>query len=287
MSMSSVAALERPPVLMSAIAERLRDVMSSRGGRLRLAALAASLLAFGGEQIVVRRGGANRLAPTTAAPAPVNPWVEVRHPLRFYSLETQEFGREPTSYEARRRAQGGGREDTLTLGAASPGDKRGMLVSVYRRGAEEAGSDRFFVEVARQAARQGLSVAHAAQPGDMKTRFGVFEVADISLAGKGGEAACLGFRLDRANPALRISGYACGTPARPIDRRELACTIDRLDLVSVGEDRALGRFFAESQLARGAGCGGAQGVVKQRASWLDGPGERPALRGDLAARSRR
>lgn len=293
MSMVLSSAIERPEGLSQIVLARLRELMGSGPGRLHLAALVTSLTVFAVAQISNHRTQPVEHAPSPArvataapAPAPANPWIEVRHPLKFYSLETAEFGREPIAYEARRRSQGNGREDTMVFGGSIPGEKRSLLISVYRRGKESEPEGRFFVELARQAARAGLSVVHAAQPGDLQTRFGAFEVADIALTTPTGEASCLGFRLNHDDPSLRISGYACGTAAQPFGRRELACTIDRLDLVAAGEDRELRRFFAASEQARGAGCGGARGTSKQRAAWLDKTGERPALRGEIGVRAR-
>ncbi len=209
-------------------------------------------------------------APQTAPPPQ---WAEVHHPLRFYSLQSPDFGREPRVYQARGVQPGGGRQDILLFGPANPGEQPVLRVSVYRKGTERDSEARFYVEMARQAALSGLSIVRSAQPGDMPTRFGVFETADVTMASPAGDAACLGYKLDLTNPGLRISGFACGTPSRPMDRRTLACALDRLDLVSVGADRAAGRFFAGAEQNRGAGCGSARS-----AGWLDSGPVKPDLR---------
>ncbi len=231
-----------------------------------LAALAIALAATAAFSGLLRAPAA---APDSSEIAK-NAWQEVRNPLKFYSLESVEFGREPRVYEARRHVIGGGRQDSLTFGAAVPGAEPSLRLSIYRFGKESVSDDRFFVEMARRAAQAGFAVTHSAQPGDLATRFGTFETADLTLATPVGEVACLGYRLEVATPGLRISGYACGAPGRPVDRRSLACALDRLDLVSAAEDRPLARFFVAAEQARGQGCGGAKGGSVQKASWLAG-----------------
>ncbi len=249
------------------------------GGRARHAvwSFLAALAMVGGLAAAV---AALRPAPGSHARAAKQDaaWIDVAAPLRFYALESAEFGREPRLYAARRNVAGGGREDTLAFGPASPGDEPSLRLAIYRIGQEAAPHPRFFVDMARLAAQAGLAVTHSAQPGGMATRFGAFETADISLTSPRGEAACLGYRLEAPAPGLRIAGYACGAPGRPMDRRTLACVLDRLDLVSAGDDQPLARFFVAAEQGRGEGCGGQRGRV-QKTSWLDPGVGKPPLRG--------
>jgi hypothetical protein len=218
--------------------------------------------------------------PPPVSEAPKSAWTEIRNPLRFYALDGSIFGREPAAYEARRHASGGGRQDTLVFGSTL-GKDASLRLSIYRFGAEQIAEDRFFVEMARQASQAGLAVVRSAQPGEMDTRFGTFEAADLTLATSTGEIACLGFRHEEATPGLRISGYACGAPKHPMDRRALACALDRLDLISAGADHPLARFFVAAEQARGKGCGGIRSG-STRSTWLDG---KPALRESDAAQN--
>jgi hypothetical protein len=144
--------------------------------------------------------------------------------------------------------------------------------------------------MARQAARSGYAIVRYSQPELMTTRFGAFEVVDLVLGANGREPACAGFRLRIAEPALMIAGVACGSAAAPLKRADLACALERLDLVSAGEDRALGAFFASSELRRGTGCPSERtterpstrrGGARQGQLWLDKPAK-PPMRGTLA-----
>ena len=186
--------------------------------------------------------------------APKQVWVDIAQPLQLYALPAPELDKKPRVYTARRHGAGAGRQDTLVFGSLD-GREPYVRMNIYRAGAEAASAAAFFVELARRAAEDGAAILRSGQPTPLPTRFGGFEAADATLAGPRGEAACLGFRLMSDTPALRISGYACGTDAAPLDRGALACILDRLDLVSAGEDIALRRFFVEAEQRRGAGCG--------------------------------
>lgn len=284
MSMLSLSGLEGSRFdRREGVDDALLTLRRRAGAQLRHWTLSvAGAIAIAAGAVLLARSLAAEPRPVPVASAAVrNPWIEIAHPLRFYALDSAEFGREPRAYEARRHREGGGREDSLLFGAAVPGKETSVRVSIYRKGAEAAPDSRFFVEMARQAARSGLSVARSAQPGELPTRFGVMEAADIVLTTSSGEASCLGFLLDAATPGLRISGFACGAPNKPMDRRTLACGVDRLDLIAAGDDRELARFFVTAELARGKGCGGAKGGSS---SWLEPGAGKPALRDGDAPR---
>jgi hypothetical protein len=190
-----------------------------------------------------------------AAPRVVKPaWVEIQKPFRLFALNAPDWGRDPV-YTAERHRDGGGRRDHLTLG--SFGTRTWLQVTLYRPGGEEADPTPFFADMARRAAPAALAVARMGQPKSLPTRLGSFDVADFTLSGTGSapgqSTACLGFRsADRRT--LEIGGFACGTPGNPIDRDRLACTLDRIDLVSAGDDTELRAFFTGAAGQIGAAC---------------------------------
>jgi hypothetical protein len=200
--------------------------------------------------------------------APKQVWIDIAQPLQLYALPAPELDKKPRLYTARRHGAGTGRQDTLVFGSPD-GREPHVRMNIYRAGAEAAPAPAFFVELARRAAEDGAAILRSGQPTPLETRFGGFEAADATLSGPRGEAACLGFRLMSDAPALRLSGFACGTDTTPLDRGALACILDRLDLVSAGEDIALRRFFVEAEQRRGAGCGPSR----------TGSGGKPQLRG--------
>ncbi|MEA2760259.1 MAG: hypothetical protein QOH65_2872 [Methylobacteriaceae bacterium] len=190
-----------------------------------------------------------------AAPHVVKPaWVEIQKPFRLFALNAPEWGREP-AYSAERHRDGGGRRDHLIFGTF--GTRAWLLVTLYRRGEEGADPTPFFADVARRAAPAELAIARTGQPRSLPARLGSFDVADFTLAGTAGASgqstSCLGFRsADRR--ILEIGGFACGTPGNPIDRARLACTLDRIDLISAGDDTELRAFFTGAAGQLGAAC---------------------------------
>jgi len=189
---------------------------------------------------------------TTAAPRPA--WVEIQKPFRLFDLAAPQLAHEKRLYTARRHNTGGGREDVLTYGEFAGTDPF-LRVSVYRHGSEKSADAAYFVDMARRAAQLGLSLGRANTAETQATRFGDIETAALTLTeGRVARDNCRGFRFSAAQLGLTLAGFACGAGQEAVSGGDLACLLDRLDLVSAGEDRALRDFFAAAQ-ARGArGC---------------------------------
>jgi hypothetical protein len=160
-----------------------------------------------------------------AAPAaPLPAWIEIRRPIELFGLNAADLPKSTLTYEARRHRTGGGLQDILTFGKLSGDQAPFIRLMLYRVGAEEAPQAPLFVELARVAAGAGLSVTRSLTPEDLATRFGDFETSDVDLvAGAGAPTPCLGFRGAGLDSSFRISGVACGIPARPLSRPALAC----------------------------------------------------------------
>lgn len=195
--------------------------------------------------------------PPPAEPSPAPVWAEVSHPFQAYDLAGGPYGRLPLRYDARRDHGGGAREDTLTYGDARPGQAF-LRVMFRRHGAGDTAETSVFLDAARLAAGIGLAVTRSGLGTRLDSRFGPFEVAGVSVEDDGRAAACLAFRLadPAAAPVLALMGLACGTVERPIDSVTLACTINRLDLVSAGDDEPLRAIFVAAERRRRDGCPG-------------------------------
>jgi hypothetical protein len=197
-------------------------------------------------------------APNLAKPA----WIDIPRPFRLFALNSPEWGRAPASYTAERHRDGGGRRDHLTFGAFGA-DRPWLHLTLYRAGSEDADPRPFFVDIARRAAPSGLAVARMSLPKALPTRFGTFDVAEFTLAGASGASGpstrCLGFRLADGQ-VLQIGGFTCGPPGAPIERSRLACTLERIDLVSAGDDKQLRGFFTGAPSGPGVACRGAEPV---------------------------
>ncbi|MCA0318296.1 MAG: hypothetical protein LCH88_09530 [Proteobacteria bacterium] len=263
---------EGAPMATPGAARRRRPLLARKR-------LIAGLMAAAGVALFAALDGAPHGAATAAAPKEPPPvrsaWIEIHRPLQLYGLALPGF-EGASSYEARRHEPGGGRRDALVLGRwESEGPY--MRLSVYRQGAEAAPPAALYIETVRRAAELGLAVTRSGQPDRLATRFGAFEVADMRIEGQGRDHACLGFRLAGADGAVTLSGFSCGSPAQPIQRGQLMCQIDRLDLISAGEDSRLRDFFVEAERRRDESCAPNR-LMRQTAAWMEPQGA-PALRG--------
>lgn len=236
----------------------LRFVLARSASILKFAAVGLALLAAAGflAQWLHSGAGAESAQPPEAAkPAPRSPdWVKIPGPFHLFSLSAPLVAGQKPDYEARRHSTGGGREDFLAFGQFD-GRAPFVRLAVYRHGSEKTPEPAFYVEMARRAAAIGISIDRADPPTPQTTRFGKFEMAALSmLKGRLARDNCRGFRLVAAPPGVGIAGFACGADGQPLSNRQLACVINRLDLVSARGDKALRDFFVASEPRGGAGC---------------------------------
>ena len=246
--------------------------LKRRGGRGRW--LAGALAALGLGLAVASFGGPG---PATAVAPPPQPvatgWIDIVRPLALYGLESPDFARLDAAHEARRHEPGGGRRDLLAWGRL--GHTAYLRLAFYRLGEEAPGEPSLFVEAARRAAEIGYAVAGLGKSDTLATRFGAFEVADLRLERGEAAYACLAFLLRENGGVLRVSGLSCGAPDAPLDRAALACQLDRIDLLSAGEDQALRAVFVAAERKRDMRCS----ARAARASWLEPRAAAPQLRG--------
>ena len=219
-------------------------------GAALLLACATALLLLPGQ------GGANApddgKAATPATPgAPEKPaWLHVIRPIHLFALEAPELIKTAANYDAIRSTAGDGREDSLSFGSAARLDALFMRLSVYRAGSEAADPAPFFVDLTRRVATAGLAVSKATQGEPIHTKFGDMEIAEMKLSMKGVERACLAFRRAVPGESLRLGGWYCAPIGAFAGRATLSCLIDRLALLSAGEDHLLRDGFVAAERRR-------------------------------------
>ena len=87
--------------------------------------------------------------------------------------------------------------------------------------------------------------------GIIDSKFG--PVTLLGLAGARRRAACLGFMKAIDDPDFRISGWSCQGDTLPARRAAIGCILNRLILLTAGNDPKLAELFAQAELRRG-GC---------------------------------
>jgi hypothetical protein len=90
--------------------------------------------------------------------------------------------------------------------------------------------------------------------------------------------ACLRFFKHVDEPKFRLSGWSCLGEDMPARRAEIGCILNRLVLLTAGNDAKLAQLFAQAELRR-SDCP-ASGAPALSADWVMGA-DNPSLRGTL------
>lgn len=204
-------------------------------------------------------------------------WVAVPRPIAQFGLQSPELDRQQPTYEVRQSANGT-REDVLAFGGFTE-TKPHLLMRVLTGRVEGELSQPFVIALVRQAALRGMSVQRSGTPTMIETKFGPVETADATLSDGAASRACIGFRHEGVAAEVSFSGWWCGTAQRPADRQQLICLVDRLDLLSAGDDRTLRATFARTELNRQQACLPPRlSNTGRKTSWLDADGRAPPLK---------
>lgn len=223
-----------------------------------------------------------RLEPRPALPG--EQWQRIPRPVPMFGLESPELENLPARIDAFQSADGRQRQDRLDVGSFD--EKSAHLHLRLQPDHEGAGAAPrpFVIDLVREAASRGLAVQRSGLATGLATRFGPVETADVTLAGEGESRACIAFRKPADGVPLALSGWWCGTSARPADRQQLTCLIDRIDLRSAGDDLVLRAAFARTELKRNPACAPTRlSAAGRKTSWLDPAGTAPAPRTKTAA----
>ena len=130
---------------------------------------------------------------------------------------------------------------------ATQSEKPVAELEIYRPGGEFGASGPSIAEIAarmdrRRHARTGSGWRYRQQirPGDAASPSG--ERRD----------ACLGFLKRLDDPTLRISGWSCQGDDLPARRAAIGCMLNRLILLTAGNEPKLAELFARAELRRAA-----------------------------------
>ncbi len=179
------------------------------------------------------------------------------------------------SYEILRHPEGG-RKDVFRWGPA--GIWPVAELEIYRPGAELSPSGPVTADLAaRMGAQTSSDVGSELEAaGIIDSKFG--HVTLLRRAGGAdGAGSCLGFVRRVEEPGLQISGWSCQGEALPTRRAAIACMLNRLMLLTAGNDAKLAELFARAELRRGS-CANAASAVS--ADWVT-TAQNPLLRGRL------
>jgi hypothetical protein len=182
------------------------------------------------------------------------------------------------AYEIFRHPEGG-RRDVIRW-AAGATEKPIAELELYRAGAELSQARPPADEIAARMDPDGMR--QIAGEGIVDSKFG--PVALFGFADRANDAKrCLGFMKNLETANLRISGWSCQGETLPARRSAIACTLNRLTLLSAGNDPKLAELFAEAEMRAGlkrGSCASGSAATASSADWVTGA-QNPLLRGSL------
>jgi hypothetical protein len=214
----------------------------------------------------------------TLAEAPrITPeWVALPRPVASFALGLADIEGQPLRLQARRDTASTAREDQMIAGGFA-GQGPHLVLVLRRSHAAQPGS--LFVALTRQAAENGLAIERTARPVPLSSKFGALESADIVLGDGDKARSCLAFRHLAEEAGFAFQGWLCGGAGRTVDRQQITCLIDRVHLVSAGDDRPLRAHFSKAELQRQPACISSKlQATGRKTNWLDVDQPAPALR---------
>ena len=200
-------------------------------------------------------------------------WVQTVRPQPAFAAPVLDFSGQSVSYEILRHPEGGGRKDILRWSAASTEAPLSQL-ELYRPGAELVAFAPAAFELAARATHGRTDAIQTA--GVIETKFGPVALIRFSTEAGGKPHPCIGFAHSFDSPRLQIAGWTCQGENAQIQRQAIACVLDRLTMLSAGNDQKLAELFARAELRR-SGCSPSGPAA---ADWVTATHE-PVLRGGL------
>jgi hypothetical protein len=207
-----------------------------------------------------------------AEPAAEAVWSTASRSPPAFAVSQFDLSAKSEAYKVRRHPAGG-RKDVLTW--AVPGERPVAELELYRPGAEIAHGAPPAAEIAGRLDPGGTR--EVIGEGIIDSKFG--PVALIGFADRMKDSQrCLGFMKNLETANLRISGWSCQGDSLPARRAAIACTLNRLVLLTAGNEPKLQEAFARAELKRAPCSGGA--LAATAADWVTGA-QNPLLRGSL------
>jgi hypothetical protein len=202
-------------------------------------------------------------------PAAKADWSVAGRSYPAFAVSQFDFPGKTETYEILRHPEGG-RKDVFRW--ATLGEKPVAELEIYRPGGESAPSGPAGIELA--AAMDPGNGRELEAAGVIDSKFGT--VTLLRPAGHTGEAQpCLGFVRRFDAPNLVMSGWSCQGDAWPARRAAVGCMLNRLVLLTAGNDPKLAELFARAELKRGS-C--ASTTPATSADWVTAADD-PRLRG--------
>jgi hypothetical protein len=255
---------------------RLYPALAGLAGQCR--GILPGLLAYVGTLALLAVGGIHFLNQLQSAlpnePAARPGWSPATRSYPAFAISQSDMLDKTESYEILRHPQGG-RKDIFRWADRDqrPGERPIAELEIYRPGGEFNPTAPALTELAAGIDPEGDTRLESA--GFLDSKFGLVRLMRQTGSAANGPS-CLGFIRAFDQPRLRIQGWSCGGGNLPVQRTAIGCMLNRLILLSAGNDPRLAELFARAELRRGD-CGPAAPSATS-ADWLT-TAQNPGLRG--------
>jgi hypothetical protein len=208
----------------------------------------------------------------TDDPAATAAWSTATRGHPAFAVSQFDSAEKTEAYEILRHPDGS-RKDVFRW--AAPGQMPMAELEIYRPGVKLSRSVPLIADIAGRMDPDGTREPQAA--GVIHSKFGAVTLIGLG-SGDGDARSCLGFITGFDHPGMRISGWSCQGDTLPARRAAIGCMLDRLILLTAGNDPKLAELFAQAELRR-VSCAPASASVTS-ANWVTSA-QNPALRGSL------
>ena len=238
------------------------DELRGTLARLFAYAMTLALFAIGGLALWQQLPDATAMDPSAQASSSKVSWSLADRSSRAFIVNHPDPHNKTETYEIFRHPEGGRRDVFQWSGA----DKKPTAeLEIYRPGRELSHTGPAIAEIAARMDPGGVRELEAA--GLIDSKFGPVTLLRL-ISGADTGRACLGFMKRVSDPNVRISGWSCQGDNLPARRAAISCMLNRLTLLSTGNDPKLAELFARAELRRGDCATSA--IPALSADWLTG-----------------
>ncbi len=211
----------------------------------------------------------------TDEPSATVGWAAASRSYPAFAVSQFDLPEKTETYEIFRHPLGG-RRDIIRWAArdARQGERPVAALEIYRPGGESGQSGPADAEIAARMEPAGARELEAA--GVIDSKFGT--VTLLRHPGDADARSCLAFIKHIDEPNLQISGWSCQGDTLPARRVAIGCILNRLILLTAGNDPKLAELFARAELKRGSCAATSPPAIS--ADWVTSAGN-PLLRGRL------
>lgn len=241
------------------------DEVCGTVARLCAYVMALALIAIGGIALWQQLPDATAMTPQVR-----DGWAVATRSAPAFAVSQFIFQGKTELYQISRHPEGG-RKDTFHWSADG---KPVAELELYRPGDEHQAVPPA-ADIAARMDPDGALALEAA--GVIDSKFGPVTLLHLIGGGADDAHACLGFLKRFDDPNFRISGWSCQGDSLPARRAAIGCMLNRLMLLTAGNEPKLAELFAHAELRR-SDCSASAPALS--ADWLTGS-DNPRLRGAL------